>query len=96
MSLRYKLFPLLIRACLEQAKERRSERCDMGKMRTVEMKDAPPRLAQLVQDVSEGGQPYFIVVNSKVKAVLVGIQQYSDMIEQIEDWNTPTGTSLVP
>jgi hypothetical protein len=31
-----------------------------------------------------------------VKAVLVGIEQYNDMMEQMEDINTPTGTSVVP
>ena len=67
----------------------------MGKMLTVGLSEAQPKLAQLVQEVSEGGAPCFIVVNGKVKAVLVGIDQYNDMVEQIGDWNTPTGTSLV-
>jgi prevent-host-death family protein len=68
----------------------------MGKMRIVGMAEARPKLTQLVNEVSEGGDPYFIVANSKVKAVLVGIEQYNDMMEQMEDINTPTGTSVVP
>lgn len=68
----------------------------MGKMRTVGLSEAQPKLAQLVQEVSEGGDPYFVVVNRKVKAVLLGVEQYNDLIEQLVDWNTPTGTSLVP
>ncbi len=68
----------------------------MGKMRIVGMPEARPKLTQLVNEVSEGGDPYFIVANSKVKAVLVGIEQYNDMMEQMEDINTPTGTSVVP
>ncbi|MBI2872588.1 MAG: type II toxin-antitoxin system Phd/YefM family antitoxin [Chloroflexi bacterium] len=57
----------------------------MGKIRTVGMAEARPRLTQLVNDVSQGGDPYFIVANSRVKAVLVGVDQYNDMVEQLED-----------
>ena len=46
--------------------------------------------------MEQGGDAYFIVANSKVKAVLVGIEQYNDMMEQIEEMTTPTGTSVVP
>lgn len=68
----------------------------MAKMRIVEMAEAQPKLMQLVEDVNQSGDPYFIAANSKVKAVLVGIEQYNDMMEQIEDMTTPTGTSVVP
>ncbi len=68
----------------------------MAKMRIVGMAEARPKLTQLVEEVNQGGEPYFIVANSKVKAVLVGIEQYNDMMERIEDLNTPTGTSVVP
>ena len=68
----------------------------MAKMRIVGMAEARPKLTQLVEEVSQGGDPYFIVTNNKLKAVLVGINQYNDMMEQIEDMNTPTGTSVVP
>ena len=68
----------------------------MAKMRIVGMAEVRPKLTQLVEEVNQGGEPYFIVANSKVKAVLVGIEQYNDMMERIEDLNTPTGTSVVP
>ncbi len=68
----------------------------MAKMRIVGVAEARPKLTQLVEAVNQGGDPYFIVADSKVKAVLIGIEQYNDMMEQIEDMNTPTGTSVVP
>jgi len=49
------------------------------------MADARPKLTQLVEEVSNGGEPYLIVSGSKVNAVLIGINQYNDMIEQMED-----------
>lgn len=49
------------------------------------MADARPKLTQLVEEVAEGGSPYLIISGSKVKAVIIGIHQYNDMIERIED-----------
>ncbi len=49
------------------------------------MAEARPKLTQIVNDVSAGGDPYFVVANSKVKAVLIGIDQYNDMVERLED-----------
>ena len=57
----------------------------MGKIRSIGMAEARPKLTQLVNDVNEGGDPYLVVANSKVKAVLIGIDQYNDMVEQLED-----------
>jgi len=57
----------------------------MGKIRSIGMAEARPRLTQLVDEVSGGGDPYIIVSGSQVKAVLVGINQYNDMIERLED-----------
>ena len=57
----------------------------MGKIQSVGISEARPRLTQLVNAVNEGGEPYLIVANSKVKAVLVGIDQYNDMVERLED-----------
>lgn len=57
----------------------------MGKIRSVGMAEARPKLTQLVKEVNEGGEPYLIVAKSKVKAVLIGIDQYNDMVEQLED-----------
>jgi prevent-host-death family protein len=57
----------------------------MGKVKSIGMAEARPRLTQLVEEVSNGGEPYLIVSGSRVKAVLVGINQYNDMIERLED-----------
>ena len=57
----------------------------MGKIKSIGMAEARPRLTQLVEEVSNGGEPYLIVSGSQVKAVLVGITQYNDMIERLED-----------
>jgi len=57
----------------------------MGKIKSVGMAEARPRLTQLVEEVSNGGEPYLIVSGSRVKAVLVGVNQYNDMIERLED-----------
>ncbi len=57
----------------------------MGKIKSIGMAEARPRLTQLVEEVSNGGEPYLIVSGSRVKAVLVGVNQYNDMIERLED-----------
>lgn len=57
----------------------------MIKIKSVGMAEARPRLTQLFEEVSNGGEPYLIVSGSRVKAVLVGIGQYNDMIERLED-----------
>ncbi len=57
----------------------------MSKIKSIGMADARPRLTQLVEEVSNGGEPYLIVSGSRVKAVLIGINQYNDMIERLED-----------
>ena len=57
----------------------------MGKIKSIGMAEARPRLTQLVEEVSNGGEPYLIVSGSRVKAVLIGINQYNDMIERLED-----------
>ena len=57
----------------------------MEKIKSIGMADARPRLTQLIEEVNNGGEPYVIVSGSRVKAVLVGIDQYNDMIERLED-----------
>jgi prevent-host-death family protein len=57
----------------------------MNRIKSIGMAEARPRLTQLVDEVSNGGDPYLIVSGSKVKAVLVGLNQYNDMIERLED-----------
>ncbi len=57
----------------------------MSHIKSIGMAEARPRLTQLVNEVSEGGEPYLIVSGSRIKAVLVGLNQYNDMIERLED-----------
>jgi prevent-host-death family protein len=58
---------------------------DMSKIKSIGMAEARPKLTQLVDEVSGGGDPYLIVSGSQVKAVLVGLNQYNDMVERLED-----------
>ncbi|MBI2836526.1 MAG: type II toxin-antitoxin system Phd/YefM family antitoxin [Chloroflexi bacterium] len=57
----------------------------MTKIKSIGMAEARPKLTQLVNEVSVGGEPYLIVSGSRVKAVLIGIDQYNDLIERLED-----------
>ncbi len=57
----------------------------MSKIKSIGMAEARPKLTQLVEDVNDGGEPYLIISGSRVKAVLIGIQQYNDMLERLED-----------
>jgi prevent-host-death family protein len=57
----------------------------MSRIKSIGMAEARPKLTQLVDEVSGGGEPYLIVSGSQVKAVLVGINQYNDMVERLED-----------
>jgi prevent-host-death family protein len=58
---------------------------DMSRIKSIGMAEARPKLTQLVDEVSGGGEPYLIVSGSQVKAVLVGVNQYNDMVERLED-----------
>ena len=57
----------------------------MSRIKSIGMAEARPKLTQLVNEVSGGGDPYLIVSGSQVKAVLVGVNQYNDMVERLED-----------
>ncbi|HSW59074.1 MAG TPA: type II toxin-antitoxin system Phd/YefM family antitoxin [Dehalococcoidales bacterium] len=57
----------------------------MSKIKSIGMAEARRKLTRLVDEVSGGGDPYLIVSGSQVKAVLVGLNQYNDMIERLED-----------
>jgi prevent-host-death family protein len=57
----------------------------MSRIKSIGMAEARPKLTQLVEDVSTGGEPYLIVSGSQVKAVLIGLEQYNDMVERLED-----------
>ncbi len=57
----------------------------MSRIKSIGMAEARPKLTQLVDEVAGGGDPILIVSGSQVKAVLVGVNQYNDMIERLED-----------
>lgn len=57
----------------------------MSRIKSIGMAEARPKLTQLVDEVASGGDPYLIVSGSKVKAVLVGFNQYNDMTERLEE-----------
>ena len=56
----------------------------MSRIRTVGMAEVRPKLTQYVDEVSRG-DPIFIVAKSQMKAVLMSIDQYNDMVELLED-----------
>ena len=57
----------------------------MNKIKSIGISQARPKLTQLVEDVTKSGEPYLIVSKSRVMAVVMGIDQYNDMVEQLED-----------
>ncbi len=57
----------------------------MAKIKSVSISEARPRLTHLVDDVSKGGEPCFIIANSELKAVLLGIDDYNALRERLED-----------
>jgi prevent-host-death family protein len=57
----------------------------MEKIKTIGIAEVRPRLTQLVDEVSKGGQPYTIVSGSRAKAVLLGVDEYNTLIEKLED-----------
>jgi prevent-host-death family protein len=57
----------------------------MAKIKSISISEARPKLTHLVDDVSAGGEPCFIIANSEIKAVLLGIDDYNTLREQLED-----------
>lgn len=57
----------------------------MSKIKSIGMAEARPKLTQLVDEVNNNGEPYLIVSGSKVKAVLIGIDRFNDLMERLED-----------
>ena len=57
----------------------------MSKIKSIGMAEARPKLTHLVDEVAGGGDPYLIVSGSRVKAVLIGINQYNDILERLEN-----------
>jgi prevent-host-death family protein len=57
----------------------------MGKIKSIGMAQARPKLTQIVEEVSKGESPYLIISGSQIKAVLMGIDQYNMMLEKLDD-----------
>jgi prevent-host-death family protein len=57
----------------------------MERIKTIGIAEVRPKLTQLVDEVSKGGQPYTIVSGSQAKAVLMGVIEYNALIERLED-----------
>ena len=57
----------------------------MAKIKSISISEARPKLTHLVDDVSKGGDPCFIIANSEIKAVLLGIDEYNALRERLED-----------
>ena len=57
----------------------------MGKIKSIGMAEARPKLTQLVEEVYAGGEPCLIISGSRVKAVIIGIGRYNGMVGRLED-----------
>jgi prevent-host-death family protein len=57
----------------------------MGKIKSIGMAQARPKLTQIVEEVNKSNSPYLIISGSEVKAVLIGINHYNELIEKLED-----------
>jgi len=62
----------------------------MAKIKSISISEARPKLTHLVDDVSAGGEAYFIISNSEIKAVLLGIDEYNGLRERLEDLEDTT------
>ena len=49
----------------------------MARIKSISISEARPKLTHLVDDVSAGGEPCFIIANSEIKAVLMGVDEYN-------------------
>ncbi len=57
----------------------------MAKVKVIPISEARPKLANLIEEVSETREPYYIASRSKVKAVLLGIEEYEALMDRLED-----------
>ncbi|MDO8670004.1 MAG: type II toxin-antitoxin system Phd/YefM family antitoxin [Dehalococcoidia bacterium] len=57
----------------------------MPKVRVVPISEARPNLTSLVEEVGQSHEPCFIASHSKVKAVLLAIDEYDSLIDRLED-----------
>ena len=57
----------------------------MSGIKSIGMAEARPKLTQLIEEVYAGGESYLMISGSKVKAVIIGIDRYNDMVRRLED-----------
>ena len=57
----------------------------MRKINVVPVSEARTQIAGLIEMVNQEHEPVFIAAHSKVKAVLLGIDDYNALIEELED-----------
>jgi prevent-host-death family protein len=57
----------------------------MQRVKVLPISEARPNLTALVEEVAQSREPYFIATHSKVKAVLLGVEEYNTLLEQIEE-----------
>jgi prevent-host-death family protein len=57
----------------------------MPKIKVAPISEVRANLAELVDEVGRTQQPCFVASRSKVKAVLLGIDQYEALMERLED-----------
>jgi prevent-host-death family protein len=53
-------------------------------VRVVPISETRARIADLIKEASDTGEPYFITQRSQATAVLLGIEQYNALLAQIE------------
>jgi len=57
----------------------------MARIKSISISEARPKLTHLVDEVSGGGEPCFIISNSELKAVIMGVDEYNALQERLED-----------
>ncbi len=57
----------------------------MSKINVVPVSEARTRIAALIEAANREHAPIFIAAHSKVKGVLLGIDDYNALIEELED-----------
>ena len=57
----------------------------MGKVNMVSVSEARAQLAALVEKVNEEQEPYHIIVHSRPRAVLMGEDHYTMLLELVEE-----------
>ena len=57
----------------------------MPRLKIIPVSEARPNLAALVDEANQEGEPCFITSRGRVKAVLLGIEEYEALRERLED-----------